>query len=287
MKFFSKYRVRILQFLNHFIFIDNYSISYYFSRFGNNLQQIAVGILYSQRISGNFYVQKHPLVKNFSIINNQIANYFFVLKKHYRFFYFKEKKDFPKYIDASYIENNIEDTFKSYLRPNIPFLKELQIPEDTLVIHIRSGDIFYKPILSYFQNPINYYKTLIQNYEKVILVTSAEKNNPVVRELLKETKVTIHSTTLQEDFNILFNAINLATSGVGTFPIAAALLSNKLRNFYYTDLYSDEHLNPKMVTNKRVNHFKYKVEEGYKEKYLSEEKIDKLILNDCINVDKL
>ena len=78
---------------------------------------------------------------------------------------------------------------------------------------------------------------------------------------LKETKVTIHSTTLQEDFNILFNAINLATSGVGTFPIAAALLSNKLRNFYYTDLYSDEHLNPKMVTNKRVNHFKYKVEE--------------------------
>ena len=42
-----------------------------------------------------------------------------------------------------------------------------------------------------------------------------------------------------------------------------------------------------MVTNKRVNHFKYKVEEGYKEKYLSEEKIDKLILNDCINVDKL
>ena len=163
----------------------------------------------------------------------------------------------------------------------------MQIPEDTLVIHIRSGDIFYKPILSYFQNPINYYKTLIQNYEKVILVTSAEKNNPVVRELLKETKVTIHSTTLQEDFNILFNAINLATSGVGTFPIAAALLSNKLRNFYYTDLYSDEHLNPKMVTNKRVNHFKYKVEEGYKEKYLSEEKIDKLILNDCINVDKL
>ena len=104
-------------------------------------------------------------------------------------------------------------------------------------------------------------------------MTSAEKNNPVVRELLKETKVTIHSTTLQEDFNILFNAINLATSGVGTFPIAAALLSNKLRNFYYTDLYSDEHLNPKMVTNKRVNHFKYKVEEGYKEKYLSEEKL--------------
>ena len=61
---------------------------------------------------------------------------------------------------------------------------------------------------------------------------------------------------------------------------------SKTRNFYYTDLYSDEHLNPKMVTNKELIILNM-IEEGYKEKYLSEEKIDKLILNECINVDKL
>ena len=43
------------------------------------------------------------------------------------------------------------------------------------------------------------------------------------------------------------NAYNLVSSGVGTFAIAAALCSNKLNNFYCTDLYLTNHLNPEML----------------------------------------
>ena len=69
MKLLRRYRVKVLQILNLFIYFDNYSISYYFSRFGNNLQQIAIGILYSQKLNANFYVKNHIRVQNFSVIN--------------------------------------------------------------------------------------------------------------------------------------------------------------------------------------------------------------------------
>ena len=95
---------------------------------------------------------------------------------------------------------------------------------------------------------------MIEEYQKVILVTSKEKNNPVIETLLKENKVTLHTSTTVEDFNILFNAVNLASSGVGTFPIAAALLSQKLENFHYTNLFSEEHLNPKMLISEKIIH---------------------------------
>ena len=79
----------------------------------------------------------------------------------------------------------------------------------------------------------------------------------------------------------------MATSGAGTFPIAAALLSNKLENFYYTNLYLKEHLNPEMVKSKKVIHHKYEVEEGYAKKYLNQENVTSLILNKKIKVNKL
>ena len=155
-----------------------------------------------------------------------------------------------------------------------------------MVIHIRSGDIFDIPITSYFQNPINYYQKLIENYEKVILVTSEEKNNPVIGKLLKESNVTLHSSSVEQDFNLLVNAVNLATSGVGTFPIAAALLSKKLKNFYYTNLFSEEHLNPQMILDKKVTHHQYTVQESYKKDYLNKKNPTSLILDDGVKVYK-
>ncbi len=287
MKLLRKYRVKFLQIMNNFIFVDNYSISYYFSRFGNNLQQMAIGILYSQKVGGNFYIQNHPLVNNFSIINKPLLNYFSLFKQHYRFFYFNGKKDFPAHlVDTKYIMKNIEKIFKTDVLPNISFIKDITVPEDTLVLHVRSGDIFDIPISSYFQNPINYYENLIKNFKNVILVTSEEKNNPVISSLLDKNKVTLHSSSLEKDFNLLVNATNLATSGVGTFPIAAALLSTKLKNIYYTNLFSEEHLNPKMVINEKVKHHSYTVDESYKTTYLTTKSLENVILDGSIEVYK-
>ena len=60
-------------------------------------------------------------------------------------------------------------------------------------------------------------------------------------------KFEIQSTTLDNDFNTLLGAKNLATSGVGTFVIAAALMSENLKNFYFSNLYLKRGLNPEML----------------------------------------
>jgi len=48
------------------------------------------------------------------------------------------------------------------------------------------------------------------------------------------------------------NAKHVASSGVGTFAIAAALCSRKIKNFYCSDLHITEHLNYKMLYNTDV-----------------------------------
>ena len=64
---------------------------------------------------------------------------------------------------------------------------------------------------------------------------------------------------MEEDFNTLINATNLCLSGVGTFGIAAALLSPNLKNLFYSDLYMKSHLNPEMIDSRKVNKYKYTV----------------------------
>jgi hypothetical protein len=118
------------------------------------------------------------------------------------------------------------------------------------------------------------------------VVTSEEQNNPVIKVLLRNSKVKLQTSSLENDFNLLANARNLATSGVGTFPIAAALLSTKLKNFYYTNLFSEEHLNPKMLINNQVIHHLYTVDDNYKDKYLVTEDLKSLILDENINIYK-
>ena len=246
----------------------NYSISYFFSRFGNNLQQIAVGILYSKAVKGNFYLRNFDFMDDFRLINNRSHNLFSIFKKYYRFFYFYRNQDFPSsQLKPEFVQNNIENVFKSEIAPRLSFKKEIEINPNTLVIHIRSGDIFEIPIKSYSQNPINYYTRIIEDFHDVLIVTSHEKNNPVFEELLKCKNIRIQSSSMENDFNTLSNATNLATSGVGTFPIAAALMSNKLKNLYYSNLYSQEHLNPMMVKSSKVKHHIYKVEKNYEKNY--------------------
>ena len=61
------------------------------------------------------------------------------------------------------------------------------------------------------------------------------------------------------DINILLNAKNLATSGVSAFPIACALMSQKLEKLIFSNIYLDEHLNPEMINEKFVEKFEYKI----------------------------
>ena len=173
MNFLTKHSVKIFKVINPLLFLKNYTLNYYFSRFGNNLQQIAIGVLYSKIHKGNFYSPPHEHIKEFSVINNEIFDKFSLFKKRYRFFYFHDKKDFVrKKLKSEDVINNIQKTFKEHIRKNIKFLKDHPIDEDTLVIHIRSGDIFIDKKKDYYQNPINFYIEIMKEYKKVVVVTS-------------------------------------------------------------------------------------------------------------------
>ena len=72
------------------------------------------------------------------------------------------------------------------------------------------------------ENPVSYFEKLIEKFEKVIIVTS-DYANPVINILAKYKKVKVLTGTFKEDLNILINAQNLASSGVGTFVVSAAI----------------------------------------------------------------
>ena len=141
-------------------------------------------------------------------------------------------EDFPTKLSNDFLIKNIQSVFKESISPNINFLNDMKVDEKMLVIHIRSGDIFkkHKGLLS--KSSIVLWK-INKLYEKVLIVTSPDRLNPVCKILGTYKNVEIQSSSFENDFNTLYNATNLATSGVGTFPIAAALMSKSLKYLLY------------------------------------------------------
>ena len=220
------------------------SVSHWYGRFGNNIQQICNGILYSQINEDGFVSPQHDLIEQI-IVNHEGKT---MLRPNRFFHYNTQNKDFDIPID--YLYENIGKVAKQYLVPNFKFNIGKSFDDDTLVIHIRSGDIFaheHNPPHDYVPNPLCYYLNLIEEYDKIIVVTEPDNRNPIIDELRKIEKVTVQSDSVGEDFATLMGAKNLASSGTGTFAVAAALCSSNLKNFYCTDLYLDEHLNPEMI----------------------------------------
>ena len=89
MTFINKYIPKIYFKINKFIFTKNYQISYFkggFESFGNNIQQIALGILYCNLNNYNFYLKGHPYINDFKVVNNSFYDRLSFLNKRYRFF---------------------------------------------------------------------------------------------------------------------------------------------------------------------------------------------------------
>ena len=307
----SKFGPRISYKVNRYIPTKNYSVSHYVGNenrvsFATNVQQITLGSLYCKFNNYNFYSKNHPYFKDFEIINHKSSSYFHYFKKRYRFFYFNrpetnffdrnnyfdnKENDFPllETDKINYI-NSFHKFNKDYLFHKLLIKKNLNIDDDTLVIHIRTGDIFYNDWHSlYSQNPLNFYLKISEDYDKVLIVSGTEKNNPLFEKLKKNDKFRFQSETFIEDFNTLLNAKNLATSGVTAFPLTAALMSQKIENFYHSDIYLNEHLNPEMLNSENLNIHSYKILDKIipGEFKKNQENIEKLLDEDTKKVVKI
>jgi hypothetical protein len=152
-------------------------------------------------------------------------------------------------IEEEFIYENMRHICKKYIQPHIQAPRVL-LPDDCIVIHIRSGDVFDRRVsnpCNYVPNPLYFYLQLIEGFNQAIVVTEGDNHNPILDELRKNSKVTIQSKSVAEDFGTLLSAKHLANSGVGTFGIAAALCSDNIETFYCTDVSISEHLNYKML----------------------------------------
>ena len=116
------------------------------------------------------------------------------------------------------------------------------LPEDTLVIHIRSGDVFNKnPDNCYIPPPLSYYLNIIDcnNYKRIILLAE-NKANPVIDKLLEiYPHIEYRQNTLEQDIKIVLSASHIVNS-VGTFIPALLFLSDNYKKYYCPDYYRDE-----------------------------------------------
>ena len=233
-------------------------INEWYGRTGNNIQQISNALYFclTQTPPLDFHMPDHGLIELFSDkpkggIEPKISS---------RFFFYKEESDIlpdfdcdPEHLDS--VRKFICET-RIYKRLLKSYGDIEPLPSSTLVIHLRGGDVFQSnPPNSYVQNPLSFYKKLIKNFKSTIVVAE-DLENPVANYFKNDPTVDFQSSSEKEDFHTLLRAKNMASSGVGTFAMAAALCSPHLENFFCTDLFQDAHLNPTMLEKdyrKKVN----------------------------------
>lgn len=199
-------------------------------RFGNAMIQL-LNVIQLAKVTGmaNVFFPKNFLMqqKSFQIngINFIPINSSAQLNCYAQIFYERSKKlpKLPFYIDSH---------FKEHFHKS---LYTISIPNDSLVIHIRSGDVFTRHFninFKYGQPPCSYYLDAInmKNWSKIIIV-SEDSFNPCVRILSKMFGLRFQPHNLTTDLSILLNAPNLVLSR-GSFGYAIVLLSQKLKNLF-------------------------------------------------------
>jgi hypothetical protein len=246
---------------------SRYSVSYWYGRTGNNIQQIANGLILAEKLGKSFEQElEHDLITKFEYNFGKDG-----IKTKRRFFSWQPLVDCSKSnfygsneigVSKEYIFQNLRRICKEYVRPNLKVPSVGTLDEETLVIHIRGGDIFeheYKIPTNYVQNPLSFYLTIISKFENTLVVVEPNSKNPVLNELQKIPNLKFQSSSPVEDFATLLSAKNLATSGVGTFAIAAAFCSSNIKNLFVTNIYLTEHLNHSILYNSDINITEYQL----------------------------
>ena len=225
----------------------------WYGRLGNNIIQLSnlidIAISYKHNIKIN--VEKLVFF-DLSVIENYFSKYNNSQKitDPHNFFY-ETRLPFSRNIFKQNAEQRNEILQKAFLLKNIN-----TVPENELVIHIRSGDIFNSnPHPNYVPPPLSYYRKEISkyNYEKIHIICE-DTTNPVVNELLKLYKNAVHKkNTLEKDIRIILGATNILFS-VGTFIPALMLLSKNIKCIHnsFEDERYDRTMRPwKNTTNQR------------------------------------
>ena len=225
----------------------NTFIPRWFGRLGNNIQQISNAIYYCRKHGIRFTSPDHPMIDAIDINFGQ--NDFKIQEDSNNWFYFFEGPDADFRTDVDELNKLRKNICEDYIYPKLKINHELleqPLPDEILVIHIRSGDLYTKWPSSHPQNPMAYYIKLCEMFNYKVVILAEDENNPIVQAFTNIGAV-IKILDVATTYTVLLQAKNLATSGAGSFAISAAFCSKNIRNFYCSNLYIPNSLNPTML----------------------------------------
>ncbi|MDA8986490.1 hypothetical protein N9H10_05435 [Luminiphilus sp.] len=208
---------------------------------GNYLFQLCHSITYAQIREATLVVPR-PIA--FRTMNEEAIAFDFSSDR--RSFDPNEIEVLPSFIHGNSATQLLSFAYRyhcmqEYVKPLFdPSAGHESLGDDTLAIHIRSGDIFQPDGSNpkYGQPPLSWYQLLIEKsgYEDIVLVTQTRfvngGPNPVVAEIQRRwPHVRVLSEGIEPDFHTLRHAAHLALSG-GTFAVAAAMLNTRLSRLH-------------------------------------------------------
>jgi hypothetical protein len=220
----------------------------WFGRLGNNIQQISNGIYFCEKNNVKFTSPDHPFINAIELTFGN--NEFKISESSHNWFYFFEGPDKDFDVDINDLNFKRKEICEKYILPNLKINHdELEHPleDDVCVAHIRSGDVYsHAPHPSYVQNPLSFYLELYKRFKhKVIFIT--EDNKSPITQVLKNNGFNVNVLDVQESLTLLLRAKAVATSGIGTFALAAAICSKNIKELYCTNLSIPNALNPSML----------------------------------------
>ena len=205
------------------------TITHWYGRNGNNIMQLIHAIYYA-KLHHHILVcfPAHPFLNStkFQLVNKEkdednktevLGSFFFL------------DTEFKLQIKNPY---EYKLLFLEYIKPIFNIKpSEKYTPNDTLFIHVRSGDIFgQNPHPGYVQPPLCYYRNVMGDYDKVVAVCEDDKN-PCIKFLKNFPHLHYESNSVAIDLAIL-SGIHHFQMGLGVFGMLIYWLNADLKTLY-------------------------------------------------------
>ena len=179
------------------------SNSRWYGRLGNNIQQICVGLIYARAHGYSFFTRKHKLINRVYYKCGPSARLLPQARNRFMFYHNQHSPWFDVELSSDHIFSEIQGVAQEYVLPAFNFPVGASLPDDVLVVHARGGDVMKSGPTTYWgsvQNPLSYYQMLIPHFRKTILVADPGNDNTIVGELIKDSRVILQSSSVEEDF---------------------------------------------------------------------------------------
>lgn len=246
-------------------------ISEWYGRLGNNLSQLINAIYFAKKnkyvfvLSSTFFKNGNPIPgphdglawfdgprkHQHKLIDDFIVNFSDDISITMETIQHKNIDSIEQLFYDTDFESEISNVERSTILRTYVHEHFIQTPvstidDNTLVIHIRSGDIFNDGAHGfYLQPPYSFYKKIIteNNYTKIHIITEADLRNPAIQMICQEHPSTIVQTSdLIHDCSVILQARHFLCNSQGSFGHMLSLMSKNI-----TNLYLPYYLDPKTV----------------------------------------